>query len=129
VGYNLGSITQSYATGNVSPTYSTGFGGGLAGINDGTISQSFATGAVQTRLMATHGVIAFGSGTLAPDDYWNTETTGQALSGGALPLSNGLTTAQMSEPASFAGYDLGPNGVWAMPTGATHPVLRWQLAH
>lgn len=129
VGYNLGSITQSYATGSVSPTYSTGFGGGLAGINDGTISQSFDTGAVQTRLMATHGVIAFGSGTLAPDVYWNTQTTGQASSGGTLPLSNGLTTAQMSDPASFAGYDLGPNGIWAMPTGATHPVLRWQLAH
>lgn len=129
VGYNLGSITQSYATGSVSPTYSTGFGGGLAGINDGTISQSFATGAVQTRLMSTHGVIAFGSGTLAPDVYWNSETTGQALSGGTLPPSNGLTSAQMSDPASFAGYDMGPNGVWAMPAGATHPVLRWQLAH
>ncbi|RKT21103.1 filamentous hemagglutinin family protein [Paraburkholderia sp. RAU2J] len=129
VGYNLGSITQSYATGSVSPTYSTGFGGGLVGINDGTISQSFATGAVQTRLMPTHGVIGFGSGTLAPDVYWNKETTGQALSGGTLPPSNGLTTAQMSDPASFAGYDMGPNGVWAMPTGATHPVLRWQLAH
>lgn len=129
VGYNLGSITQSYATGSVSPTYSTGFGGGLVGTNDGTISQSFATGAVQTRLMPTHGVIAFGSGTLAPDVHWNTETTGQALSGGTLPPSNGFTTAQMSDPASFAGYDMGPNGVWAMPAGSTHPVLRWQLAH
>ena len=129
VGYNLGTITQSYATGSVSPIYSTGFGGGLVGINDGTISQSFATGAVETRPMATHGVIAFGSGTLAPDVYWNTETTGQPLSGGTLPASNGLTTAQMSTPASFAGYDFGPAGVWAMPAGATHPVLRWQIAH
>ncbi|HZZ10057.1 MAG TPA: filamentous hemagglutinin N-terminal domain-containing protein [Paraburkholderia sp.] len=124
VGYNLGSITQSYATGSVSPVYSTGFGGGLAGINDGTISQSFATGAVQTRLMPTHGVIAFGSGTLASDVYWNTETTGQAASGGSLPAANGLTTAQMSNPASFAGYDFGPNGVWRLPAGASHPVLR-----
>jgi hypothetical protein len=79
--------------------------------------------------MPTHGVIAFGSGTLAPDVHWNTETTGQALSGGTLPPSNGFTTAQMSDPASFAGYDMGPNGVWAMPAGSTHPVLRWQLAH
>jgi filamentous hemagglutinin family protein len=129
VGYNLGTITQSYATGSVSPVYSTGFGGGLVGINDGTISQSFATGAVGTRLMPTHGVIAFGSGTLAPDVYWNTETTGQPSSGGTLPASNGLTTAQMSNPASFAGYDFGPDGTWAMPAGATHPVLRWQIAH
>lgn len=129
VGENLGSITQSYATGSVSPTYSTGFGGGLVGINDGTISQSFATGAVLTLLMPTHGVIGFGSGTLAPDVYWNTQTTGQPLSGGTLPTSNGLTTAQMSNPASFSGYDFGPDGVWAMPAGATQPVLRWQVAH
>lgn len=98
---------------------------GLAGINDGSISQSFATGPVQTGAMPTHGVIAFGSGTLAPDVYWNTETTGQPSSGGNLPPTNGLTTAQMSDRASFAGYDFGPNGVWLMPAGATHPVLRW----
>jgi hypothetical protein len=124
VGYNRGTISQSYATGTVSPVYSTGFGGGLTGVNDGSISQSFATGAVQTRLMPTHGVTAFGSGTLAPDVYWNTETTGQAASGGALPAANGLSTAQMSNQASFAGYDFGPNGAWLMPAGATHPVLR-----
>jgi len=129
VGYNLGSITQSYATGSVSPVFSTGYGGGLVGINEGTVAQSFATGAVQTQRMPTHGVIAFGSGTLAPDVYWNKETTGQPASGGSLPPSNGLTTAQMSDPANFAGYDFGPNGVWAMPSGATQPVLRWQLAH
>jgi len=124
VGYNRGTITQSYATGAVNPSFSTGFGGGLVGENDGTISQSFATGAVQTRSMPTHGVIAFGSGTLAPDVYWNTETTGQASSGGNLPAANGLTTAQMSNPSSFVGYDFAPGGVWSMPDGATHPVLQ-----
>lgn len=35
----------------------------------------------------------------------------------------------MSDPSSFAGYDFGPNGVWAMPAGATHPVLSWQIGH
>ncbi|OLL28223.1 filamentous hemagglutinin [Burkholderia sp. SRS-W-2-2016] len=125
VGYNRGSISQSYATGAVSPVFSTGFGGGLVGINDGTIGQSFATGAVQTRSMPTHGVIAFGAGSVAPDVYWNTETTGQPVSGSKdLPPANGLTTAQMSDQASFAGYDFGPNGAWLMPAGATHPVLR-----
>jgi filamentous hemagglutinin family protein len=124
VGHNVGTISQSYATGAVNPVYSTGFGGGLVGINDGTVSQSFATGRVQTRLMPTHGVVAFGSGTLAPDVYWDAQTTGQASSGASLPPSNGLSTAQMSNPASFTGYDFGPNGVWIMPAGATHPVLR-----
>ena len=35
----------------------------------------------------------------------------------------------MSDPASFAGYDFGADGAWAMPSGAAQPVLRWQLAH
>lgn len=47
--------------------------------------------------------------------------------GTQIPAANGLTTAQMSDPASFGGYDFGRNGVWAMPAGATHPVLRWQV--
>lgn len=40
--------------------------------------------------------------------------------------ANGLTTAQMSDTASFSGWNFGPGGTWAMPTGATQPVLEWQ---
>ena len=48
-----------------------------------------------------------------------------ALPGGA----QGLTTVQMSTPSSFGPtYDFGPGGVWAMPAGATRPILQWQLA-
>ena len=47
---------------------------------------------------------------------------------GVPPASHGLTTAQMSNPDSFVGWDFSPTGAWAMPTGWTHPVLRWQLA-
>jgi hypothetical protein len=55
--------------------------------------------------------------------------TGQAESGGNLPASNGLTTAQMSDPSSFVGWNFGSDGAWAMPAGATHPVRRWQVEH
>ncbi|MFP3648247.1 filamentous hemagglutinin, partial [Paraburkholderia sp. SIMBA_054] len=72
------------------------------------------------------GVCAYCSG-LGSNVYWNAETTGVATSGGNLPPSNGLTTAQMSDPASFAGWDFSSNGAWTMPAGATHPVLRWQV--
>ncbi|MBB5468003.1 hypothetical protein OKW30_002507 [Paraburkholderia sp. Clong3] len=75
------------------------------------------------------GICAGCSGGLGSDVYWDVQSTGQASSGGNLPASNGLTTAQMSNPASFVGWDFGPNGVWVMPTGATHPVLRWQVEH
>jgi hypothetical protein len=71
-------------------------------------------------------------GTIAPDVYWNKDTTTQAqgvAQGPQLPASNGLTTAQMSTPSSFVSYDFSPTGVWAMPAGATHPILRWQLEH
>jgi filamentous hemagglutinin family protein len=127
VGYNLGTITQSYATGNVTSIYSAGYRAGLVAFNDGTISQSFATGRVQGE---EGGIVATNfNGTIAPNVYWNKCTTGQANGGGNLPASNGLTTAQMSTPSSFVSYDFSPTGVWAMPAGATHPILRWQLAN
>jgi hypothetical protein len=137
VGDNLGTITQSYATGNVTSFYSAGAGvGGLVGSNEGTISQSFATGRVQwdrwNGPSGVGGIVALNwgiGGTIAPNVYWNKCTTGQANGGGNLPAANGLTTAQMSTPSSFASYDFSPTGVWAMPAGATHPILRWQLAN
>ncbi|WP_353889435.1 hypothetical protein [uncultured Paraburkholderia sp.] len=66
-------------------------------------------------------------GIIGSDVYWNVQTTGQSSSGGNLPASNGLTTAQMTDPASFVGWDFGSNGAWTMPPGATHPVLTWQV--
>jgi hypothetical protein len=72
------------------------------------------------------------AGSISTDVYWNKDTTHQAQSvfgGNPLPAANGLTTAQMSNPASFVGWNFGPGGVWAMPAGATHPILGWQLAN
>ncbi|OTP80363.1 two-partner secretion domain-containing protein [Caballeronia sordidicola] len=132
VGYNTGTITQSYATGDVTPQYSTGSGGGFVGFNEGTISQSFATGKVGFGSQGSAGFAFVNNGTIAPDSYWNTETTTQTQgvrAGTQLPASNGLTTAQMSTEASFVSYDFSPTGVWALPAGATHPVLRWQVAN
>ena len=132
VGYNTGTITQSYATGDVTPQYSTGSGGGFVGFNEGTISQSFATGKVGFGSQGSAGFAFLNNGTIAPDSYWNTETTTQTQgvrAGTQLSVSNGLTTAQMSTEASFVSYDFSPTGVWALPAGATHPVLRWQVAN
>ncbi|MEW9584347.1 filamentous hemagglutinin N-terminal domain-containing protein [Paraburkholderia sp. DGU8] len=123
---NQGTITQSYSIGPVSGISSHGPAGGLVGSNSGTITQSFVSGPVRSVSREVGGVCS-GCGGLGNDVYWDVQTTGQPSSGGNLPASNGLTTAQMSTPVSFAGWDFGPNGVWAMPAGATHPVLRWQL--
>jgi filamentous hemagglutinin family protein len=146
-GSNSGLITQSYATGavNFQPDYCGGFGtactsngGALVRLNQGTIEQSFATGPVTQMYGPAGGPLGAGiantnSGTIAGDVVWNAQTTGIAtgvVSGTGISAANGLTTAQMSTPSSFGPtYDFGANGVWAMPAGATHPVLRWQVAH
>ncbi|MDR5774548.1 MULTISPECIES: filamentous hemagglutinin N-terminal domain-containing protein [unclassified Caballeronia] len=144
---NAGTITQSYATGSASfsPNY-CGFGGGtlcatapgaLVRINTetGKITQSFATGMLVDDLTVTEGPppggIAFeNDGVIGKDVYWNKQTTGAPAGvtvGNTVPASQGRTTAQMSQTASFGPtYNFGTNGVWAMPAGATHPVLRWQ---
>lgn len=152
VGRNNGNITQSYATGDVtgplhtapgglvgdnsstgtiSQSYASGAargglgGAGLAYANEGTISESFAVGLVQT--FSPAGLVYLNHGTVN-STYWNTETTGQMNGGDSVPAANGLTTAQMSNPASFAAWNFGAGGAWSMPVGATHPVLSWQVS-
>ncbi|RKT22253.1 filamentous hemagglutinin family protein [Paraburkholderia sp. RAU2J] len=136
VGVNSGTISQSYAAGNVLGLFGAG---GLAYANSGVIEQSFATGPVlgpsyQGPGYGTYGgIVAYSvGGTLASNVYWDKETTTRTVStgyGSQLPASNGITTAQMSNPSSFdVSWDFSPTGVWVMPAGATHPILRWQLA-
>jgi filamentous hemagglutinin family protein len=131
---NNGAITQSYATGGVTGG-GWAFVGGLVGRSNGTVAQSFATGAVSGGGGSpwfgpgggSGGLIGAGSGGGA-DDYWNVQTSGQSKDSGGVPVQNGLTTAQMSNPASFVGWDFSANGTWVMPAGATYPELRWQVA-
>ncbi|WP_025600063.1 two-partner secretion domain-containing protein [Burkholderia sp. WSM2230] len=146
-GSNAGLISQSYATGQVSfqPNYCGGGNGtsctdGSAALvqrNSGTIEQSFATGAVVQNINPTLGPPALGvastnNGTIASDVYWDIQTTHatrDVYSGTGTSAAKGLTTAEMSVPSSFGPtYDFSSTGTWAMPVGATHPVLRWQLA-
>jgi filamentous hemagglutinin family protein len=148
---NGGTITESYTTGSVTAVDAfVGSAGGLVvdnvverdvghdqvTITQGTITQSFAAGPVSSATTKYVGGIcapyvgggcAVSGGIIGKDVYWNVQTTGQPSSGGNLPASNGLTTAQMSEPASFVGWDFGPTGTWVMPPGSTHPILRWQV--
>lgn len=142
VHYNAGTIAQSYATGTVTTgcqgTPDTcGGTGGLVASNIGTISQSFATGKQSGtdttdsfgQAVGPYGIASFNYGKIANDVYWNTDASPFPSVGGGTGQSGatGLTSAQMGSASSFVGYDFGPNGVWAMPAGATHPVLQWQL--
>jgi filamentous hemagglutinin family protein len=143
VGGNIGSIYESYATGPVSYSHTCQLSrcevgnGALAGINVGFIGQSFATGKVNPLAgqPPPAGIVSSNQGSIAYDVYWDATTTGSSVAsitmgGGSPPASHGLTTAQMSRTSSFGPtYDFSANGVWAMPAGATHPVLRWSVQH
>jgi hypothetical protein len=131
VAINNGTITQSYATTAVSNQclFSPCAAGALVNVNRGTISQSFATGTL-TGVDEAGGIAAENDGTIASDVYWDKDSTGASSGvgiGTPIAASNGLTNAQMSDPSIFHGWNFGSAGAWAMPTGAGHPVLRWQL--
>jgi filamentous hemagglutinin family protein len=147
VGNNEGLIAQSYTTSPITFMPNTcGFNGrpcdaGSAALvqrNSGTITQSFATGTVTTSVVPGFGPPALGiasnnDGTIGKDVFWNVDTTHATLgvySGTGVSAATELTTAQMSTPASFGPTDdFSSTGVWAMPAGATHSVLRWQVAN
>ncbi|WP_250535944.1 filamentous hemagglutinin N-terminal domain-containing protein [Caballeronia sp. AZ10_KS36] len=133
---NDGVIKQSYATGVVA---AFGYGGGIVSSNGptGVVEESFATGWVASPpgLLDERlgGIAAVNQGKISNNVYWDKETTTRTSAtgfntGSAPPNTNGLTTAQMSTPASFAGWNFGAGGVWAMPAGAKHPILQWQAA-
>jgi len=135
VAYNTGTITQSYATGGTSALSGDA---GLVYSNGatGVINESFAVGQVgvgQPPFSTYGGIAGTNDGVINNNVYWNRETTTRTTAsgggGGTGPSNaNGLTTAQMSEQASFASWNFGPNGAWALPAGATRPVLQWQQA-
>lgn len=128
VNSNTGTIRQSYAAGLVD-----GWGesdAGLVSDNLGKVDESFSAAVVSNAIgpAPRSGLFIFNTPSGATSVFWDKDITGQRDGGPNVPASNGLTTAQMSNPASFGPrWDFGPNGTWAMPTGATHPVLRWQL--
>jgi hypothetical protein len=142
VGNNTGTITQSYATGNVDGTnsnigglvgwnnglvrntYATGIVngnsnvGGLAGGNSSiaTIGKSYATGSVSATGVNLGGLLGYNMGAVN-SSYWNTDTSGQATSAGG----TGLTSAQMMQQANFIGWDF--TNVWSINEGVSDPLL------
>ncbi|MDR5740726.1 filamentous hemagglutinin N-terminal domain-containing protein [Caballeronia sp. LZ016] len=156
VGANAGVISQSYATGAVTGGSRADAVGGLAGRSTGTIAQSYATGSTFTVLGDSGGLVgdnagivreSFATGPATPfgpnpiggfiganggpisNNFWDVQTTGKTIgvNGSGAEGATGLTTAQMSTARSFGpAWDFGPNGTWVIPSGGTHPILRWQ---
>jgi len=128
LGNNTGSVADTYASGNVSGTGTKV--GGLVGANQlGTVNNSYSTGSV-SGASVLGGLIGFNSGSVA-DSFWNTDTSGQALSDGG----SGLTSTQMTQLASFSSWNSstpntiantgGSGALWRIYEGHTAPLLSY----
>ena len=113
VGFNNGTISNSYATDNVFSTSSLNYIGGLVGLNYGTISNSYATGNVSSS-SATYvgGLTGFNSG-IINNSYATGNVTGSSYVGGLVgsnigSISNTYATGWVhgnSYVGSLVGYN------------------------
>ena len=87
VGFNEGTITNSYATGSVSGSSSVG---GLVGFNEGTITNSYATGSVAGS-SSVGGLVGFNEGTIT-NSYATGSVAGDEDAGGLVGFNDGIIT-------------------------------------
>jgi filamentous hemagglutinin family protein len=126
-GVNTGSIARSYAAGFVSGGTDLG---GLVGNNTGTIRQSysFVTFIPGDKSNAPGGIAGVNNGTIGNDVFWNSDISGATAgvtTGKRTPASAGLTSAQMTNPASYGPtWDFSAKGVWQLQQGDEAPVFR-----
>jgi len=128
VGVNLGTVSNSYATGNVSDS---SHAGGLVGVNGGLVSNCYSTGNVRDSFRVG-GLVGLNSGGGdVTRSFWDTETSGEANSAGG----TGKNTMQMKNRATFTDWDITavsdpdtPNTayMWNIVDGQTYPFLSWQ---
>ena len=128
VGTNdVGTITQSYALGNVTASGgASSLVGGFAGANSGSITQSFSLGSASGAIAA--GFVGFEDNGTVSHSYWDTQTSGQSAGTGMVTGSApgsllGRTTAQL-EAALPSGFD---DSVWNIVSGTSLPYLNWQF--
>jgi prepilin-type N-terminal cleavage/methylation domain-containing protein len=111
VGWNNGTITNCYATGNITGNYYTG---GLVGYNNGTITNSYATGSVTGYNEYTGGLVGSNfEGTLT-NCYATGEVTGNKSTGGLVGYNTGAiencyTTGKVSGSGDYIGGLVGLN--------------------
>jgi hypothetical protein len=121
VGLNRGSISNSYARGDVSGQEDIG---GLVGSNGdvGSIINCYSTGRV-TGSSYIGGLVGYShpSGIIT-DSYWDASTSQQGQSAGG----TGKNTAEMKQRATYENWDFA--GVWGINGSDNdgYPFLRWQ---
>jgi len=107
-------VINCYVTGAVSGN--AGNAGGLISLNSGIITNCFSVCVVDGA--SPGGLISSNSGGTYNDCFWDTETSGQATSGGG----TGKTTAQMKQQATFENWNF--STIWAIVEDVSYPTLR-----
>ncbi len=103
VGYNNGTIQDSYATSDAQGTFS----GGLVGENTGTLLRTYSTGSVS----GIGGPLLGREGGTVTNSYYNSDSAGVADNG----FGTGLTTQQMFDSTNYSGWDF--TNTWTIVTG------------
>ena len=105
VGFNGGTITNAYATGSV-PSTGTNVGG-FVGSNYGTITNAYATGSAPSTGTNVGGFVGENGGTITAS-FWDTTSSGTTTGVGAGTSTGvtGKTTAQMKDSATFAAWSI-----------------------
>ena len=108
VGYNSGTITNSYSTGAV-----TGSGdvGGLVGRNYGTITNSYATGEVDSSGFYIGGLVGYNTGAItnsyATGEVWSFDYIGGLVGYNVGTITNSYATGEAISDVSVAGEYVG----------------------
>ena len=104
IGLNGGTVSQSYATGRVSGSYV----GGLVGSNEGSVSQSYATGAVSGGSGSTDvgGLVGYSDGTVS-QSYATGAASGSQYVGGLVGFDYGTVSQSYATGAVNGSSDLG----------------------
>ncbi len=118
VGYNRGTIANSYVSGNVTGSNRAG---GLVGWNHrGTVTNSYAAGNV-TGESSVGGLIGTNYRGTVTDSYWDTDATGQSTSAGGA----GKTAGELVSPTANTGiYSTWDAGAWDFGTSGQYPALK-----
>lgn len=131
VGVNYGEIKDSYSLADVSRYDWVFGIGGLVGENlGGTITRSFATGNVSAydNVETEQGGFAGVNSGIITSSYWNSETSGfeRGVGDGDADGATGLTTQQMTgDSARDHMPEFDWSTVWMITSG--YPMLQWQL--
>ncbi len=111
VGESNGTVSDSYAIGNVTGTGSQV--GGAVGVmrNTAAVKRIYAKGSVSGGSSVGGLVGTIDSGGTVTNSYWDTQTTGQSSSAGG----TGKTTAEMKTQSTFSNWNF--TNVWQISSG------------